>query len=72
MLCELCSQTTAAYLVITSSCWRLDRDPANEAEAEVKSGKGRERERERRKVEEANGRGAATGVLVHGLVTQER
>lgn len=25
-----------------------------------------------RKVEEANGRGAATGVLVHGLVTQER
>ena len=29
-------------------------------------------ERERRGGEEANGRGAATGVLVHGLVTQKR
>lgn len=29
-------------------------------------------EEERRKAEEANGRGAATGVLVHGLVTQEK
>lgn len=41
--------------------------PVKEVEKEMKQEKGGER----RKEEEANGRGAATGVLVHGLVTQD-
>lgn len=67
MLSESCSQTTMLYLVIKSSCWLINQCPVKEVETEMKQEKGGER----RKEEEANGRGAATGVLVHGLVTQE-